>query len=147
MLTPKEITEIFEVQLNTLYNWRKSKPKLFSYLQNADFHLSKVEEMNILLQSYRKDMPQKTFSKEEILFILDSPLELNSIEEVEIFDKKFISYHHKELSLKPDFILSVYEKIKSLNLIEKYILYKIVFRVRKEKSFSVEKEFKEFLGL
>lgn len=146
MLTPKEITEIFEVQLNTLYNWRKTKPKLFSFLQNADFHLNKVEEMNVLLQSYRASMEQKKFSKDEIRFIVESELEVNSLEEIAIFDKEFISFHHKDLNNRPDFILSIYHKIAELNLIEKYILYKITFRVRKEKSFDIHKEFGEFLG-
>ena len=26
MLSPKEISSLFEVQVNTLYNWRKTKP-------------------------------------------------------------------------------------------------------------------------
>ncbi len=146
MLTPKEITEIFEVQLNTLYNWRKSKPKLFSYLQNADFHLSKVEEMNVLLQSYQNQMEQKYFNKMQIAFIVSSSLELNSLEEVEVYEKKFIAFHHRDLSVNSDLILAIYENIKNLNLIEKYILYKKVFRVRKEKEYNLEKEFQKFIS-
>ena len=49
MLTPKEISELFEVQINTLYNWRKSKPKLYSYLQNADYNSKINNEINALL--------------------------------------------------------------------------------------------------
>ena len=49
MLNNREISQIFEVQINTLYNWQKSKPKLYKYLQNADYNQNRNQEINILL--------------------------------------------------------------------------------------------------
>jgi hypothetical protein len=144
LLTPKEISQRFEVQLNTLYNWRKTKPKLFAYLQNADYNYQRSNEINVLLDFYSKDI-QKNFIKDEIYFIVDSDFEVNSIEEVENIEALFIKYNYKLLPTKNEFILSIYNKLKELNIIEKYIFYKKIYKYRQNKELIVDEFFKEFL--
>ncbi len=135
MLNNREISEQFEVQLNTLYNWQKTKPKLYKYLQNADYNDSRNQEINILLNEYSKEI-QKEFLAEEILYIVQSSLLLNSIDAIQNFHKIFIESEYKHIPTKRDIILSIYDKISQMNLIEKYILYKKIykFRVNEEQS-------------
>ena len=54
MLTPKDISTLFEVQVNTLYNWRKTKPKLYGYLQNADYN-SKINISNFTKEKLKEE--------------------------------------------------------------------------------------------
>ena len=54
MLSNKEISQNFEVQINTLYNRRKSKPKLYRYLRNADYNFEQSKEINILLKRLQR---------------------------------------------------------------------------------------------
>ena len=129
MLSNKEISQSFEVQVNTLYNWQKSKPKLYKYLQNADYNIERNNEINILLGEYSKSI-QKEFLVEEIKYLIDSPTQLVSMDEVKTFQKMFIEKEYQNIPLNSGIILSIYDKIKDLNIIEKYILYKKVHRVR-----------------
>jgi len=130
MLTPKEISKLFEVQINTLYNWRKSKPKLFGYLQNADYNSKINNEINALLDYFSSTI-QKDFTLKEIDFLIISDFELNSIEEVNEFESYFMKANYKTLTTKHKFVLNIYDKLKELNVIEKYILYKKIFKIRK----------------
>jgi hypothetical protein len=129
MLNNREISELFEVQVNTLYNWQKAKPKLFKYLQNADYNSSRNEEINVLLQEYSKDI-QKEFTSEDILYLINSSMVLNSIEDIKNIHKIFISYEYKNIPTSRDSILGIYDKVSQMNLIEKYILYKKIYRYR-----------------
>jgi transposase len=88
MLNNRQISEIFEVQINTLYNWQKSKPNLHNYLKNADYNFSRNEEINVLLDEYAKTF-QKNFSKEEIEYLLESSFELLSIEDIKTLVQYF----------------------------------------------------------
>jgi hypothetical protein len=149
MLSNKEISQNFEVQINTLYNWRKSKPKLYHYLRNADYNFEQSKEINILLKRLAKDI-KGSFTVEEILFFVDSKTEAKSIEDVENIDKLFITEYHKDLTKNVKFILSVYDKINSLGMIEKYIFYKRAYNLRAEQK-DINKEiikeyFEEFLA-
>lgn len=144
MLNNREISELFEVQVNTLYNWQKAKPKLFKYLQNADYNSSRNEEINILLKEYSKEI-QKEFNFEEISYIIKSAMILNSIEDIKSIHKIFISYEYKNIPTARDTILSVYDKISQMNLIEKYILYKKIYKARQLKQNDIEIYFEEFL--
>jgi murein DD-endopeptidase MepM/ murein hydrolase activator NlpD len=145
LLTPKEISQRFEVQLNTLYNWRKTKPKLYAYLQNADYNLQKSKEINVLLDNYSDDF-QASFTLEEIEFLIASDLEVFSIEEIENLENLFIKIHYKQIPSKNKFLLGVYDNIRDLNIIQKYILYKKVFKSRKEDiGVSILEYFKEFI--
>lgn len=148
MLNNREISDRFEVQINTLYNWQKSKPKLYSYLKNADYNKEQNEEINVLLEYYAKSI-NKNFSVEEIHYIINSEINPHTIEEIENLHKIFITLEARNLSIKSDFLLRIYDKFKTMNIIEKYIFYKRIYRIRhKEKSFSKEKielYFKEYL--
>ncbi|XOB60614.1 hypothetical protein ACMC56_08330 [Campylobacterota bacterium DY0563] len=145
MLTPKEISELFEVQINTLYNWRKSKPKLYSYLQNADYNSKINNEINALLK-YFSNTIQKNFTLKEIDFLIINDFELNSIEEVNEFQDYFIKANYKILTTRHKFVLNIYNKIKELNIVEKYLLYKKIFKIRKFGDRDRAVYFKEFLG-
>ncbi len=145
MLAPKDISTLFEVQINTLYNWRKTKPKLYSYLQNADYNSKINNEINILLDFYSKSF-SKAFTKDEIRFLIDANYELTSIEEVNDFHKEFIKSNYKEMNTLSDKILNIYDKINELNIIEKYILYKKIYKVRQTKEgINISKFFEEFI--
>lgn len=148
MLNNREISDRFEVQVNTLYNWQKSKPNLYSYLQHADYNKERNKEINVLLEYYSKSI-NKDFSVEEIHYIINSDINPHTIEEIEDLHKIFITLEAKNLSIKSDFLLKIYDKFHTMNIIEKYIFYKKVYRIRdKEKSYSKEKievYFKEYL--
>ena len=82
MLSNKEVCENFEVRLNTLYNWKKTKPKLYKYLQNADFNFERSKEINILLERFAKDI-SCNFKIEEIEYIINSSIDFRSIDEID----------------------------------------------------------------
>lgn len=148
MLNNREISEKFEVQVNTLYNWQKSKPKLYSYLKHADYNEERNNEINVLLAHYAKSI-NKNFNIEEIHYIINSDIEPHTIEEIETLHKIFIILEAKNLSIKSDFLLKIYDKFHTMNIIEKYIFYKQIYRIReRETSYSKEKielYFKEYL--
>ncbi|PLY06669.1 MAG: hypothetical protein C0625_08765 [Arcobacter sp.] len=144
MLTPKEISSLFEVQVNTLYNWRKTKPKLYSYLQNADYNSKINNEINVLLE-YFSNTIHKDFTLKEIDFLIVSDYELISIEEVNNFQDNFMKANYKMLTTNHKLVLNIYDKIKSLNIIEKYLLYKKIYKVRQVGDQDRAEFFKEFL--
>lgn len=144
MLKAKEISQLFEVQLNTLYNWKKSKPKLYAYLQNADYSSKIKDEINILLDFYSKSI-NKNFTIKQIQVLIDADFELNSIEEVNDFETIFIKVNYKIVNSNPTKVLDIYNKLKELNIIEKYILYKKIYKARQHKKSSITTYFKEFL--
>ena len=144
MLTPKEISSLFEVQVNTLYNWRKSKPKLYSYLQNADYNSKINNEINVLLE-YFSNTINKNFVLDEIDFLINSDYELITIDEVNEFQEHFIKSNYKLLITDHKLVLSIYDKIKELNIVEKYLLYKKIYKVRQVGDKDRATFFKEFL--
>ena len=145
MLSNKEITNRFEVQLGTLYNWKTTKPKLYKYLQNADYNSDRNEEINILLEHYLKNI-DKSFEIKEIEYLIGSNLELVKIEQVENFEVEFMKSQYRDIASKPEFILKLYNGLHKLNIIEKYILYKKIYRYRMlEKKPQIEKFFKHYI--
>jgi hypothetical protein len=147
MLNNRKISEIFEVQLNTLYNWQKTKPKLFKYLQNSDYNYSINEEINILLDEYSQEF-QKEFIEDEIKYLINSNLILNSIDDIKNIHKNFIECEYKNIVKNRDIILDIYDKINKMNLIEKYILYKKIYKVRENNyktKYNIISFFKEFI--
>jgi len=149
VLNNREISDRFEVQINTLYNWQKSKPKLYAYLKHADYNKERNKEINVLLEYYAKSI-SKNFSVEEIHYIINSDINPHTIEQIDSLHKIFITLEAKNLSIKSDFLLGIYDKFHTMNIIEKYIFYKRVYRIRdKEKSFSkdkIELYFQEYLN-
>lgn len=144
MLTPKEISTIFEVQVNTLYNWQKTKPKLYGYLENADYNAQKNDEINVLLQEYSSTI-KLNFLKKEILYLIHSSMSLSTMQDIKEFEKVFITTEYKNIP-KNTSVLEVYNKILSLNIIEKYILYKKVYKYRQTPDINIEEFFKEFIS-
>lgn len=145
MLNNREISQIFEVQINTLYNWQKSKPKLYKYLQNADYNQSRNQEINILLDHYSNSF-KKEFLLNEIEYIISSKVVLSTIDEIDNFAKYFIKTEYKNLNNDDNIILNIYDKIKEMNIIEKYILYKKIYKYRVSKDkIEIETYFKEFI--
>ncbi|WP_072680230.1 hypothetical protein [Arcobacter sp. LA11] len=144
MLTPKEISSLFEVQVNTLYNWRKTKPKLYSYLQNADYNSKINNEINVLLEYFSKTI-NKNFLLNEIDFLITSDYELITIDEVNEFQEHFIKANYKLLTTEHKLVLGIYDKIKELNIVEKYLLYKKIYKVRQVGDKNRATFFKEFL--
>jgi hypothetical protein len=131
MLSNRQISENFEVQINTLYNWRKSKPRLYRYLQNADYNFEQSKEINVLLSRFAKEI-HSDFTSEEILAVVESKFEAKSIDDIENFERHFIKEHAKQLAKEGDFLLKIYNKLHSMNIIEKYIFYKRVHNLRAE---------------
>jgi hypothetical protein len=144
MLSPKEISKLFEVQINTLYNWRRTKPKLYSYLQNADYNSKINNEINALLD-YFSNTIQKEFTLKEIDFLILSDFELTSIDEVNEFQDYFIKANYKLLTTKHKFVLNIYDKLKELNVVEKYLLYKKIYKIRKFGDKNRAEFFNEFI--
>ena len=148
MLSNKEISQNFEVQINTLYNWRKTKPKLYRYLRNADYNFEQSKEINVLLERFSADIDARFFVDEVLFFVL-SDVEAKSIDDVENIERLFIVKHHKELSKDADLLLSIYDKLSSMGIIEKYIFYKRSHNLRAEQKkvdkAVIKEYFSEFL--
>lgn len=73
------------------------------------------------------------------------------IEEIEKLHTIYIEQTSKNLKENSEFILSIYQKIQNLNLIEKYIFISRIKRVKKNKikemdlKTAIKHYFKEFL--
>ncbi len=151
MLSNREISQNFEVQISTLYNWRKTKPKLYKYLRNADFNFDQTKEINVLLKRFAEEI-QCDLTVEEIQNFIESKFEAKSIEEIEEMHRSLLQLHHRDLGgPKGDLYFGFYDKVSKMNIIEKYILYKRVHNLRDEKGIYVDEEavreyFEEFLG-
>ncbi|WP_456428453.1 hypothetical protein [Nitratifractor sp.] len=150
MLSNREISQNFEVQISTLYNWRKTKPKLYRYLRNADFNFEQTKEINILLKRFAREI-HCDLSVPEIRLFIDSKFEAKSIDEIEEMHRGLLQLHHKELTgEEAPLYFGFYEKVARMNIIEKYILYKRVHNLRAEKREEISDDlireyFEEFL--
>ena len=146
MMTNRQISENFEVQINTLYNWRKSKPRLYRYLQNADYNFEQSKEINVLLSRFAKDI-QSDFTADEILAVVASKFEAKSIVDIENIEKHFIKEHAKALKQESDFLLGIYNKLHAMSIIEKYIFYKRVHNLRAEQKTPEREHIKEYFDV
>ncbi len=149
MLSNREITENFEVQINTLYNWRKTKPKLYKYLRNADYNFEQTKEINVLLKRLAQDI-RGNWLANEIKFFVESEVEAKSMGDIENIEKIFILKYEKVLHKEIDLYLSIYNKLHAMSVLEKYIFYKRAHNIRAEqKNFDnnlIEEYFEEFLS-
>jgi len=154
MLTQKEITEKFEITRGTLHNWKTTKPNLYSYLENYDKKFDKLQEINIFLESYIKTAQNITvFEYKEIAYIFTLELELQDLKKIENLHLTYINASLKKEKESSEYILNIYKKLESLNLIEKYIFAnRLKVLVEKIKSKKEEREellrhyFKEFIS-
>ncbi len=149
MLSNREISQNFEVQISTLYNWRKTKPRLYRYLQNADFNFEQTKEINILLKRFAREI-ECDLSIPEIRNFIESKFEARSIDEIEAMHRLLLQLHHRELGgEKGPLYFGFYDKVSRMNIIEKYILYKRVHNFRAEKrelsDETIREYFEEFL--
>lgn len=149
MISIKEIISKYEVSRATLHNWKTTKPNLYNLLSNPDSSNENLRELTIILEKYSKTI-KSSFSIDEIIFILDLNLE-EYVEDIEKLHTIYIEKTTKELKTNSEFILEIYQKIQSLNLIERYIFISRIKSVKKEKIKSTELKtainhyFKEFL--
>jgi len=147
MLSNKEIAQIFEVQLSTLYNWRKTKPKLYRYLQNVDYNFEQSKEINILLNRFAKEIKPK-LKIEDIKFIIELGFEAKNIDEIEYIHRHIVTLYKDKLD-KNSIVFDIYDKLANMNIIEKYILYKRIYNFRAEKkelsNSNIKEYFEEFI--
>ncbi len=147
MLNNREISEQFEVQINTLYNWQKTKPKLYKYLKHADYHKNRNKEINILFDLYSLDI-QHNFLYDDIVYLINWSFELVSMEDIKNFHTIFIKKQYKNIPNNSEQVLQIYNKLQQLNIIEKYILYKKIYQF-KDNNYDIQTQlrnhFKEFL--
>ncbi|MFW3343319.1 hypothetical protein [Aliarcobacter butzleri] len=149
MTSIKDIISKYEVSRATLHNWKTTKPNLYNLLLNLDGKNDELRELTIILEKYSKTI-NPSFTMEDIFFILDLNLE-DFIEEIEKLHTIYIEQTSKNLKENSEFILSIYQKIQNLNLIEKYIFISRIKRVKKNKikemdlKTSIKHYFKEFI--
>lgn len=149
MLSKKEISEKFEVTRTTLYNWKTTKPNLYDLLLNSDGSNDKVREIKIILEKYSKTIISD-FLLEDIEFILNLNLE-NNLDDIEKLHTIYIEQTSKDLKQNSEFILSIYQKIQSLNVVERYIFISRIKSIKKQKikqnelRTAIKHYFKEFL--
>ncbi len=149
MTSIKDIISKYEVTRATLHNWKTTKPNLYNLLLNPEDTNEKLRDINIVLEKYSKTI-KSTFSEDDILFILNLSLE-NFVNEIEKLHTIYIEQTAKELKENSEFVLAVYQKIKDLNLIERYIFISRIKSLRKEKikqtdiKTAIKHYFKEFL--
>ncbi len=141
MLSNREIAQNFEVRISTLYNWRKTKPKLYRYLQNADYNFEQTKEINILLERLAKEIDGK-MTPMEVRFVIRSKFEAKSLEEIERMHRMLLRLHHKDL--ESEMIFDLYEHLAAMSLIEKYIFYKRVYHFRQELRDDSDEEIREY---
>lgn len=149
MLGPRDICNRFEVRPSTLYNWKKTKPRLYNYLQHADYHQDRSREVDVLLEAYSKVI-KGTFSRQEVVYLIYSEIEITDIEGIDAFEKLFIKKCYAKIPTDSELILGIYDKLGAMNIIEKYILYKRIYKVRLlkegERGEKIEFYFSEFLA-
>lgn len=149
MLTIKQISERFDIPKSTLYGWEKERPKVFEYLQQSSSNQDILRELTIILEKYSKTL-NFDFLLEEIEYILKLNLE-NHLENIEKLHTIYIEQTSKELKENSEFILSIYQKIQNLNLIERYIFISRIKSIKKQKikqnelKTAIKHYFKEFL--
>lgn len=121
MIQIKDVIDKFEVSRATFHNWKKTKPNLYSYLLNykdSNMEVGKLREINIVLEKYAKESIKPIFTYNEISFICTNEL---TFERVEDLEAAFIKSYKDTISDNFDFIIGIYNKIKNLNIVEKYI--------------------------
>jgi hypothetical protein len=141
MLSNREIAQNFEVRISTLYNWRKTKPRLYRYLQNADYNFEQTKEINVLLERLAKEI-EGEMSPMEVRFVLRSKFEAKSLEEIERMHRMLLRLHHKDL--ESEMIFDLYEHLAAMPLIEKYIFYKRVYHFRQELRDDSDEEIRDY---
>lgn len=151
MFSKKEITEKYEITRTTLHNWKTTKPNLYNLLLNSDGTNSEIRELTIVLEKYSKTIISD-FLIEDIEYILELKLE-EYLEKVEKLHSLFIEQTSNDLKQNSEFILSIYQKIQNLNVVERYIFISRIKSIKKQKikqnelRTAINHYFKEFLKI
>lgn len=151
LISIKEITSKYEVSRATLHNWKTSKPNLYKLLLNPDGSIEKLRDMSIVLEKYSKTIVSD-FKLEDIEYILNLDLE-NYLEEIEKLHTIYIEKSSKDLKQNSEFVLSIYQKIQNLNVVERYIFISRIKSIKKQKikqnelKTAIKHYFKEFLEI
>ncbi|EBD1779193.1 TetR/AcrR family transcriptional regulator [Campylobacter jejuni] len=52
-MNKKEISEILNIEIRTLYNWEKTRPKLYNFIfENLNLNKEKFSKMKDLIETY-----------------------------------------------------------------------------------------------
>jgi len=119
-------------------------------LLHSDSSNNELREITIILEKYSKTIKSQ-FEIEEVEFILDLDLE-NYLEEIERLHTIYIEQTSKDLKQNSELILTIYQKIQNLNIIERYIFISRIKSVKKQKTkekelkIAIKYYFKEFLS-
>ena len=149
MLSIKQISDKFDIPKSTLYGWEKERTKVFNYLQQSSSNQDTLRELTIILEKYSKTIISD-FLLEDIEFILNLNLE-NNLDDIEKLHTIYIEQTSKDLKQNSEFILSIYQKIQSLNVVERYIFISRIKSIKKQKikqnelRTAIKHYFKEFL--
>lgn len=149
MLSIKQISDKFDIPKSTLYGWEKERTKVFNYLQQSSSNQDTLRELTIILEKYSKTIISD-FSLEDIEFILNLNLE-NNLDDIEKLHTIYIEQTSKDLKQNSEFILGIYQKIQSLNVVERYIFISRIKSIKKQKikqnelRTAIKHYFKEFL--
>ena len=145
----KDIISKFEVTRATLHNWKRTKPNLYDYLfayknqNNAQKH---YRELTIILQKYAKESIDPIFSYEEIYFLYKKEF---GLEDAQNLQSLFIHSCKDEFEDNFEYIIDIYNKIKNLNIVEKYILSSKLKKLKESREIITKgyivHHFKEFL--
>ncbi|MEA3498041.1 MAG: hypothetical protein U9R16_03170 [Campylobacterota bacterium] len=154
MLSIKEMAEQFDIPKTTLYGWKTERPKVYDYLANSNDQYKKYREVNIFLDTYIKTANINIFTIQEIEYITTLNILLDDIQQMQNIHIIYINASTKIKKENDLFTLDIYNKLESLNLIEKYIfcdrlkIFASKSKVKKdEKMDLMEHYFKEFLEL
>ncbi|NWF67334.1 MAG: hypothetical protein HXX81_07710 [Campylobacterales bacterium] len=152
MLTVKEISEKFNVPKSTLYGWEKERKEVFDYLQNSNDNHELLRELSILIEKYSKSVCAD-FEIDEIEYVLNVGIENIKVDEIEKLHLIYSQLITKDIKQNGEFVLEIYQKLKNLNLIERYIFVSRIKSVKKLKAKNEDKKeaimhyFKEFLKI
>ncbi len=123
MLTIKEMSDKFNIPKSTLYGWEKERKEIFEYLQNANSNDDQLRDINILFEHYSKEIVPR-FSRQEIEYLLSQNLKVQKIEEIVAVHTIYACAIADEIAKNSEFVMGIYEKLKGLNLIERYLFAK-----------------------
>lgn len=133
MIQIKDVINKFEVSRATLHNWKKSKPRLYAYLLNYKKDSDKansLREVNIVLESYTKESVKPLFLYEEIFYMYGREFDLQDVQNLQ---KLFIKSCTEDMNKNFELIINIYNKISSLNIVEKYILSLRLRKIKESK--------------
>jgi len=152
MLKTGKITEKYEITRYTLNNWKTTKPNLYNLIKTSDEAYEKYRDFSIILEEYAKNTINKIFTFDEIKFIYEKNLVFDTVYDIIEISTIYTTSIIKDIKTNSKFVLGIYKKLESLNLIEKYIFCDRLVKLQEKLEKKQEKDtdwlrvyFKEFL--